>query len=382
MKAMDAALVAGIKIDNVVEFCRQYGISTRTFYRHRERVAAEGRWHERSRRPHHSPAITCPELDAWICKLRAELVPDNGADYIRDRLKQITAATTPPWPLPSRSTINRVLARHELLQRNPKKRPRSSWRRFAYARPRDCYQIDATIVQLADGTTAAVFDVLDDCTRMLLACHAAAAETTKDAVAAITTAIKRHGPPGIVLCDNGTAFTNRFTGPERGLSRFTQTVTATGARIIHSSPYHPQTCGKVERHHQTLKRWLTTQPAATTLTELQHLLDHYRSYYNTRRPHSAIGRRTPHQAWTQAPAHGGPTTPPAQTDAIVTTPTVNRYGQASGGGHRFSVGVARHGQTLTVIRTTGHLTVYDPDGNPIGHATITPGKQYINLTKP
>ena len=89
-----------------------------------------------------------------------------------------------------RVRLDLVLDRHDLLDRNPAKRPRSSWRRFAYAQPRDCYQIDATHVRLADHTLVAVFDVLDDCTRTLVACHAAAAETADAAITAITTAFQ------------------------------------------------------------------------------------------------------------------------------------------------------------------------------------------------
>jgi putative transposase len=382
MKAMDAALVADVPIDNVTQFCREHGVSARTFYRHRARITAEGQWRPHSRRPHHSPAAAGPELQAWICKLRADLAPDNGADYIRDRLTHLASTTHPPWRVPSRSTINRVLARHDLLERNPKKRPRSSWRRFSYACPRDCYQIDATEVRLADGSTAAVFDVLDDCTRLLTACHAAPAETTNAAITAITAAFNSHGPPAIVLCDNGTAFTHRLdqahTPP---YSRFTRTVTAAGVRIVHSSPYHPQTCGKVERHHQTLKRWLATQPTPTTLTDLQQQLDTYRDYYNTQRPHSAIGRQTPHHAWTTAANHGGPTHLPTQTDATLTRATVAANGTICAAGKRFSVGAPRRGDTITVIRTDNHITVYDQDGHPVGHATLTTtDKTYIPLT--
>ncbi|MEE3920123.1 leucine zipper domain-containing protein [Micromonospora sp. BRA006-A] len=150
---------------NAAEFAREHGVSVRTVYRHRARIQAEGQWQERSRRPRSSPRVTPPEVDAWICKLRAELGPDNGADFIRDALDDVRRRTDASWSVPSRSTVNRVLARHDLLVATPAKRPRSSWRRFSYARPRDCYQIDATEVKLADGRTVVVFDVLDDCTR-------------------------------------------------------------------------------------------------------------------------------------------------------------------------------------------------------------------------
>jgi putative transposase len=75
--------------------------------------------------------------------------------------------------------VNKVLKREGLVTPQPQKRPKSSFRRFAYARPWDCYQIDATEVKLATGEAVVVFDVLDDCTRLLAACHAAPAETAK-----------------------------------------------------------------------------------------------------------------------------------------------------------------------------------------------------------
>jgi transposase InsO family protein len=378
---LDATLAAGVRIENVAAWCRERGVPVRTFYRHRARWRAGAELSPRSRRPHSSPGATPPDLVAWIWKLRAELAPDNGADFIRDELAAVAARTRPAWTVPARSTINRVLDRAGLLDRNPRKRPRRSWRRFAYAQPRDCYQIDATVVHLADGAPAVVFDVLDDCTRMLVACHAAAAETAQAAITAITKAIRGHGAPALVLSDNGAAFTSRLTQPHAGPSRFTRTVTGHGSRLIHASPYHPQTCGKVERQHQTLKRWLATQPAPATLHGLQRLLNTWRLYYNTRRRHSALGRNTPHHAWTTAPSHGGPTNPPHQTDATVHHNRVSATGTLRVGQHRIGVGTRYRGHTLTAIRDHHHTTVYAPDGTTLGHATHNPTTTYTPLTK-
>jgi len=378
---MDAALVAGVQIDDVARFCRELGVNPRTFYRHRARIQAEGRWQERSRRPHTSPGQAPPDLDAWICKLRGELGVDNGADFILVALHQVHARTSPSWTVPARSTVNRVLHRHGLLQPSPKKRPRRSWRRFSFAQPRDCYQIDATEIALAGGATVVVFDVLDDCTRQLVACHAAPAETARAAITAYTKAVTAHGPPGIVLSDNGTAFTHRLIHPDSAPSQFTKAVTATGARLIHSSPYHPQTCGKVERHHQTLKKWLTGQPPPSTLRALQRLLDTYRDYYNHHRPHTALpARATPHHTWHTAPTLGGPGHLPIQTDASVHRNPVTTTGVITAGTHRIGVGCAYRGHTLTTIRDGNHATVYNHHGHPIGTAHLTPGKTYVPLT--
>jgi len=381
VKAMDALLQAGGKIKNVAQWCRDNGVDPRTFYRHKARIEAEGQWRERSRRPRRSPAGSPLDLQAWIVKLRKDLRPDNGADFIRDELVRIHAQTNPPWRVPSRSTINRVLARHELVEKNPRKRPRSSWRRFSFARPRDCYQIDATLYRLATGERVAIFEVLDDCSRMLVACRAALAETADAAIAAITWAVKDYGAPALVLSDNGTAFTSRLIHANAGPSRFAQALHRWGIRLIHSSPYHPQTCGKVERHHQTLKKWLASQPhQPTTLRQLQRLLHTYQAYYNTRRPHSALRRATPEQAWTTAPSHGGPQSLPVQTDATVHRLRVSATGTISIGRARIGVGTAHTGHTITAIRDGQHITVYDPNGHPLGHATLTGRRSYLPMT--
>lgn len=381
---MDAALTAGIKIGNVAEWCRVNGVNRRTFYRHKARIEAEGAWQPRSRRPATSPGRTPAVVEAEIVRLRTELGPDNGADSILAALRELAVAQD--WAsrglvVPHRSTVNKILTRAGLVQAQPAKRPRSSFRRFAYARPRDCYQIDATVVRLAGGQAVVVFDVLDDCTRLLAACTAADAETAPAAVAAIRAAAGVCGPPGIVLSDNGTAFTGGPRAAGAGAGQFSRAVTALGARLIHSSPYHPQTCGKVERHHQTLKKWLALHPAPATLTGLQELLDDYRSWYNTRH-HTALAT-TPQQAWDTAGSHGGPGHLPRQDDATVHTLTVAANGTIHlGSGHLISVGRDRAGTTVTAIRDHTHVTVYTPSGTPLGHLHINHAKRYQGTLTP
>jgi transposase InsO family protein len=383
MRLMDATITAGVKVGNVSEWCRVNGVGRRTFYRHKARIEAEGSWQPRSRRPKTSPGATPAAVAAEIVRLRGELAPDNGADAIIAALGPSAAAQDwagQGWRVPHRSTVNKILKRAGLVTPDPRKRPRSSFRRFAYARPRDCYQVDATEVKLASGTAVTVFEALDDCTRLLAACQVADAETAAAAVAAIRAAAGAHGAPGIVLCDNGAAFTG---GPRAtaGTSAFSRAVAALGSRLIHSSPYHPQTCGKVERHHQTLKRWLAARPAPATADELQVLLDSYREHYNTRRHHTAVST-TPRQAWDNAASHGGPGRLPRQDNATVHHLTVAPNGAIAVGAARISVGKHRAGQRLTAIRDHGHVTVYTLAGQPIGHIRLDHDRKYQGTLTP
>jgi len=378
MKYMDAAVTAGVRITNVARWCRENGVDRRTFYRHRERIGAEGSWRPRSRRPKTSPGATPEPVAAEIVRLRRELAPDNGADAIIAALGPLAAAQDwagRGWRVPHRSTVNKILKRAGLVKDEPRKRPRSSFRRFAYARPRDCYQVDATEVKLAGGQAVTVFEVLDDCTRLLAACQAADAETAAGAVAAIRAAAAAHGAPGIVLCDNGAAFTGGPHARGAGAAAFPRAVTALGSRLIHSSPYHPQTCGKVERHHQTLKKWLAAQPAPATAGDLRQLLDAYRQYYNTRRHHTAI-KATPQAAWDAAESHGGPGRLPRQDDATIHHLTVAANGNIGIGPQVIHLDPGHAGTTVTAIRDNGHVTVYAPGGEPLGHLHLDHGKRY------
>jgi transposase InsO family protein len=110
-------------------------------------------------------------------------------------------------------------------------------------------------------------------------------------------AIADQGIPASVLSDNGMVFTTRFAGGRAGrdtLNGFSTLLRDLGVAQKHSKPNHPTTCGKVERFHQTLKKWLRAQPQQpTTIAELQALCDHFINYYNTRRPHRSLNRRTP-----------------------------------------------------------------------------------------
>lgn len=382
MRLMDATLQVGVPIENVAEWCRLNGVNERTFYRHRARVAAEGAWNERSRRPLRSPRSTSSWLVERIVALREDLRPDNGADNIHAELLEL--ANGPSWPagtaVPARATINRVLGRAGLLNSNPRKRPKSSWRRFAYARPRDCFQIDGTEHGLADGTVVVAIDIVDDCSRVWVASHVAAGETSAAAIAALTGAIAEFGAPALVLADNGTAFTGGFGKNLTRPGRFAATVTATGARLIHSSPYHPQTLGKCERLHQTADKLLAhffPEPAAT-IAELQTRLDTVRAHYNDRRRHSAVGT-TPRRAWDRAPAHGGPEHLPLQTDATLHRLTVIGHGTVTLGQHLIRIG-ARHGGTqITALINGNQVTFHALTGDLIGRLTLDPAKRYAKM---
>lgn len=301
-----ANAAVGEKI-NVSRVCRELGISRGTFYTKLARFRVEGLdgLAPRSTAAHHQPGALPPVVVEAVLRARKELDDegrDDGPISIRWRLQD--AGVT---PLPSQSSIYRILCEHGQITPQPRKKPRTR-RRFEYADPNGCWQLDGMEYRLAAGTTVCVLVIIDDHSRFEVGSRAAASENGADAWAALQQAFTEHGLPVTVLSDNGLAFSGKHRGRMVDLERH---LAERGIAVIASSPYHPQTCGKNERSHQTLRKWLDKHPPAENLAALQQLLDRYRHMYNHRR-HQGINGQTPWQRYHARPK------------ATTTTPTRNR----------------------------------------------------------
>ena len=294
-------VITSVKVEgrSKSEVARDYKISRYWVQQLVKRYETEGEaaFAPRSRRPHGNSRAISLDLEDQIVRLRKELAKqglDAGAETIRTHLQ--VAGTT---RIPSVSTIWRVLNRRGFVTPQPRKRPKGAGKRFAAEQPNERWQADVTHWHLADGTGVEIHNLLDDHARLNLLSHARMTTTGPDVVTDFRRAFRRYGIPASVLTDNGAI----YTGKPRGGGRVALEIELDllGVRFGHSRPYHPQTCGKVERFHQTQKKWLGAQPPATTLTQLQHQLDRFRRYYNTIRPHRAVERRTPQQAYDARP---------------------------------------------------------------------------------
>jgi transposase InsO family protein len=151
----------------------------------------------------------------------------------------------------------------------PKKRPKSSYTRFAAELPNECWQSDMTHWHLEDGTPVEILTFLDDHSRCVLAIRAYPTVSVENVRRLFAQCCQRFGTPASVLTDNGAIYNATARGGRTG---FESDLLAAGVLYKHSRPYHPQTCGKVERWHRTLKGFLAKRPAAT-LGELQLVLE-------------------------------------------------------------------------------------------------------------
>ncbi len=234
----------------------------------------------RSRAPRSSPNATPEEVVREVVSTIAHHLARKGTDRV-----------------PSVSTIWRILRREGLVVPQPQKRPRCSLIRFEAELPNEMWQADITHWRLADEGHAEILNMIDDHSRLFLASRAFPTTKAADVVDVFHFAIDLHGAPASLLCDNGAVFT---ATPRGGKVLLQLEMERLGVIAKNSRPYHPQTCGKVERLHQTLKRYLERQVpgedagrAAGTARCFLPLLQHDQAPPGLRRAHAPAGLQRP-----------------------------------------------------------------------------------------
>ena len=329
----------------------------------------------RSRAPRTIPHRTPAEIEDQIVRLRKELAEqglDSGAETIHYHLALSCER------VPSVSTIWRVLRRRGFVTPQPHKRPRSSWVRFEAKLPNECWQSDVTHWALADGTGVEIVNFIDDHSRLAVASRALPTATAHTVLEVFREAGARWGFPAALLTDNGCVYTTWHRG---GPNLMQTELLSRGIAYRHSSPYHPQTCGKVERFHQTMKAYLARQPKPASIPELQTQVDRFVTYYDEIRPHRGVGRRTPRSAF-DARDKARPSGPKIRTGkgmrvrrdridkvGIVTLRHRTRL-------HHIGVGRSHKGRRVILLIDGLDVRVLTEDGELLRHLTLDPTRDY------
>jgi transposase InsO family protein len=356
---------------------RLYGVSEATVSRWvaRYRTDGDAAFEPRSRRPKTTPTRLADVVIADIVNLRDELTGqglDAGPATIRWHLHQRHHITV------STATIRRHLIAAGRVTPEPRKRPRSSFIRFAAELPNEMWQTDMTHVGLARSGDAEVLTWLDDHSRYALGITAHDRVTTRIVVDAFNKAAGQHGFPASVLSDNGLYYTARFArGGASGPNRFEQHLIALGIDQKHSRPAHPTTCGKVERFQQTLKKWLAARPRPDDLDGLQRLLDEFVHTYNHERPHRSIGT-TPAITYHRLPKTGPTGTNPdlrVRHDHVDKTGSVTlRYQSRL---HHIGIGRPHAGTAITLLIVDRDIRIIaTKTGQLLQHLTLDPSRDY------
>lgn len=364
MRAEVAAEVASFVIGpgtNVAARCRELGISRKTFYKYVTRFRQGGveGFYPDSRRPLTSPTRLPVELEDVLVTIRKEQAGqgwDYGADAVLMRLEERPELWPPGRALPSRATVNRIFDARGQLAKVPARRPRRKPRRFARSRVNELWQFDGFDYRLADDARVVVLHLTDDCSRVDLALDAAASENGADIWATFSRAVTRYGLPEQLLTDNASA----FSGKRRGwTSEFEAKLDGLGVHTISSRVGHPQTCGKNERAHQRVQKWLERRPPARDLAELQALLDTYREAFNSRR-NRVLDKLTPNQRFDLGPLAGPDWTREPVTH--ITPHRVDKNGAIALSGFVIGgLGRKHAGKTATCIRNSDVIVVFIDD---------------------
>jgi transposase InsO family protein len=368
------------------EVASAYGVSRSWVYELVARYRAEGdtAFEPRSRRPKTSPRALAESTVELIIELRKDLEGqglDAGPDTIVWHLAHHHGLAV------SASTVARYLARRGLVTPQPAKRPKASYVRFVAELPNECWQADFTHYRLAGGSDAEILCFVDDHSRYAISITAHQPVTGPAVVEVFRQAIAAHGAPASTLTDNGMVFTTRLSGG-RGRNGFESELRRLGIRQKNSAPAHPTTCGKVERLHQTLKRWLAAQPdQPTTLDQLQTLLDTFVDHYNERRPHRSLpGRTTPTIAYHTRPK-ATPTGRDPDTHHRVRRDRVDTTGRVTlrHNGRLHHIGLGRTHARTPVILLVADLDVrviHATTGELLRHLTLDPTRDFQPTGRP
>lgn len=304
--------------------------------------------------------------------------------------------------VPSTAALARIFREAGVARLEPKKKPRSAWRRFVYPAPNACWQLDATEYVLSGGRTCVIFQLIDDHSRYAVASHVAWPETAEAAIAVFDKAVADRGVPQRLLSDNGAALNPSRRGH---LGRLVSHVGALGVLTITGKPYKPTTQGKNERFHQTLFRYLDKQPLAASLAELQAQVDAFDHLYNTERPHQGLpGRITPQTAWDATPQADPPrpqldrpiypapvasayrrprTPPPPNLPANTRARTISTAGTIHLDTVTYRVDAQRAFEQVLVVTVDDQVIITDLQGEVLAeHTRPASGIRYVGNGRP
>ena len=330
---------------NMQALCQSFGVSRKTGYKWRDlylEFGAEG-LEDRSRRPHSSPKRSTDELEAAVVALH-DAHPCWGA-------RKLKALLSEKFGTPHPNTISAILRRHgrQLVPYADVTNPAKG--RFEHEAPNQLWQMDFKgHFALTDEKAGRChpLTILDDHSRYsvcLTACKGEDGQTVKDV---LTQTFLTYGMPERITCDNGTPW---GTGGHGTLSRLEVWLIRLGIRVSHSTPYHPQTQGKAERFHRTLKRELLNRSGFTSISACQEAFNRWRDQYNLVRPHEALEQKAPVTRYTQSARLFPAELPPVEYDEGETVRTVRRHGQISYKGRVYFVGEGLYEENV-VIRPT------------------------------
>jgi len=339
---LEFAMLADAPGCNMTELCQSFGVSRKTGYKWLNLYRKHGQdgVKDRSRRPLSSPKRCNDELEAAVLALH-EQYPCWGA-------RKLTALLPEAVGTPHPNTIAAILKRHgcQLVPHVDRSNPARN--RFEHEEPNSLWQMDFkghfALTNAAAGRCHPL-TVLDDHSRFSLCLAACSGEDGLQVKAALTRTFQMYGLPQRITCDNGAPWGTAGHGT---ISRLEAWLIRLGIRVSHSRPHHPQTQGKDERFHRTLKRELLERYGFASIGACQSAFDTWRDQYNLIRPHEALGQQAPVTRY-QPSARSFPSALPAiEYDDSDIVRTVQRHGQINFKGRSHFIGEGLYQEPVAI----------------------------------
>lgn len=280
-------VLAAVEGSNLTTLCERFGISRKTGYKWlaRWRAAGPAGLLDRSRRPRVFRSPTPGTMEGQVLEVRAAH-PAWGGRKIRAVLARQGLAA-----VPSASTITAILRRHGLIDEAAAAQ-RRAFVRFERSEPNELWQMDFKgEFRLANGQWCYPLTVLDDHSRFSLVLRACDNQRTETVQSHLTGAFRRYGLPWRILSDNGGPW--GVPHVRGGYTRLGVWLLDLDVALAHGRPYHPQTQGKDERFHRTLKLEVLQGRSFADRVDAQRSFDPWREVYNHQRPHEALDLRVP-----------------------------------------------------------------------------------------
>ncbi len=316
------------------ELCRRFGIGAKAAYALLARYAQEGdgAFKPRSRRPHVSPLRTPAAMEETLLELRRDH-PAWGGRKLARRLAELGHRD-----VPSAATVTAILHRNGLIT------PAASaaaqhWQRFEHPEPNALWQIDFKGDFAAGQGRCYPLTVLDDHSRFNLALQACSGVATTTVQPHLAQVFQRYGLPVRLNADNGAPWGSPRL-PGHGLSELSVWLIRLGIRVSHSAPYHPQTNGKIERFHRSLKTEVLAGRSFADLQQAQSAFERWRGVYNHERPHDALDLQTPARRYRPSPRSYPQTLPAIDYPDEDTVAVVTWNGEVAFKGNKLRVSSA------------------------------------------
>lgn len=326
------------------ELCRRYGVSRKTGYKWLGRYEQAGGTGlaDQSRRPVHSPWKTPAGVEAEVLRLR-EKHPAWGGRKLKARLVALGNGR-----VPSASTITEILRRHGKLDGRESEK-HEAWQRFEAPCPNDLWQMDFKGHISAGRGRCHPLTVLDDSTRYAVGIEACANERNETVQERLIGVFRRYGLPYRMLMDNGAPWGSDM---EHQDTIFTVWLMRYGIEVIHCRPCHPQTQGKDERFHRTLKAEVLQGKSFKGIAECQEAFGKWRHVYNFERPHEALGMAVPASRYAASPRSYPEVLPKVEYGPDDKVRRVTKIGWLTFNGRYVRLGKAFAGCTVAVRPTT------------------------------